>query len=278
MTGCSEAEKEVINVGAKDFAEQYILGNMLSLLIEEHTDLVVNYSDNMASHVIFAAISTGVIDVYIDYTGTIYGYYLNFLETRSAEEVYEISAREINERYDLRLLGKLGFNNTFNLAVRQDTADEFNLKTFSDLALVSENFIFGGSAEIINRNDGLPNLKKLYDMEFKEERIFHNEERYPAIANNKVQVSEVFATDGQVIEYGLVVLEDDKNFFPPYHGVVVIRNEIVDQHPELVEILGKLEGILTDDVMRAMNYRAEMLNESPRDIAEEFLRINGLIS
>ena len=278
LAGCSEEEKETITVGSKDFAEQYILGNMLTLLIEENTNLAVTYNDNMASHVIFAAITTGVVDVYIDYTGTIYGYYLNNSESKSAEEVYEISARELMENYDLRLLGLLGFNNTFNLAVRQDTAAEFNLRTFSDLARVSSDMVFGGSAEIINRNDGLPNLKILYDMSFKEERIFHNDERYHAIINNEVQVAEVFATDGQIKEYDLVVLEDDKNFFPPYHGVIVIRNEIVERHPELLEVLGKLEGILTDEIMRGMNFRVEVLGESPRDVAEEFLQSNGLIS
>jgi len=277
LAGCSEGEKETIIVGSKDFIEQYILGNMLTILIEANTNFAVTFNDNMASHVIFAAIGTDVIDLYVDYTGTIYGYYLNMSDTKTAQEVYDFSARELMERYDLRLLGFLGFNNTFCLAVRQDTADEFNLRTFSDLANVSSDFIFGGSAEIITRNDGLPNLKRLYNMSFKEERVFHNDERYQAITGNEIQVAEVFSTDGQIMENNLVVLEDDKQFFPPYHGVIVIRNKIAERHPNLVEVLGKLEGLLTDDVMRGLNYRADVLGESPVDVAESFLRLHSLI-
>jgi len=277
VTGCTKAEKETIAVGAKDFTEQYILGNMLVVLLENNTDFEVSYSDNMASHVIFAAINTGVIDLYVDYTGTIYGYYLDMHDTKDPVEVHKNSSRELMERYQLRLLGFLGFNNSFNLAVRQSTAEQYGLRTFSDLAAVSSDMIFGGSVEIITRTDGLPNLKKLYDMSFKDERVFHNEERYPAISNDEVQVSEVFTTDWQITEYNLVVLEDDKNFFPPYHGVIVIRDDLAQRHPGLVTELERLEGLLTDDVMRSLNFRVEKSGESPRDVAESFLREAGLI-
>ena len=137
--------------------------------------------------------------------------------------------------------------------------------------------IFGGSVEIITRSDGLPNLKRLYDMYFKEERMLHNVERYSAIANDEVQVSEVFATDGQITEYNLVVLVDDKSYFPPYHGVVVIRRDLAERHPVLVEVLGRLEGRLTDEVMRGLNHKVDVLGASPKDVAENFLRENGLI-
>ena len=275
--GCSKEEKEVIIVGSKDFTEQFILGNMLKLLIESNTDFAVTFNDNMASHVIFAAIGTGLVDVYVDYTGTIYGYYLNRSETKDAREVYDISARELMERYDLRMLGLLGFNNTFNLAVRQDTAAEFDLRTISDLAEVSHNLIYGGSAEGQSRNDGIPNLKRHYNMTFKEEVIYNDGDRYSAIYNDDVQVSEVYSTDSQILEYDLVVLEDDKHYYPPYHGVVVIRNEIAERHPELVELLSRLEGLITDDVMRGLNHMVDFLGDDPRDVAEIFLRENNLI-
>ena len=166
QTGCAEPEKETVIVGSKDFPEQFILGNILGLLIEAHTDLEVIHRENMASHVIFSAIETGAVDVYIDYTGTIYGSYFGLSESNDAVEIHEISASLLAERYDLRLFGKLGFNNTFGLAVRQDIALQFGLRTFSDLARVSSDFIFCGSMEIINRNDGIPNLKRVYDMSF----------------------------------------------------------------------------------------------------------------
>jgi len=275
--GCSGEEKETIVVGSKDFTEQFILGNMLTLLIESNTNLSVTFNENMASHVIFSAMGTGLVDVYADYTGTIYGYYLNRSESKDAQEVYDVSARDLMERYDIKMLGKLGFNNSFNIAVRQETAAEFNLRTISDLAEVSHSLIYGGSAEGQSRNDGLPNLKRHYNMTFKREMVFHEEDRYAAIYNDDVQVSEVYSTDAQILVHDLVVLEDDKNYYPPYHGVILIRNEVAQRHPELVEVLRKLEGLLTDDIMRGLNYRVDFLDEHPRDVAESFLRENNLI-
>jgi len=277
LPGCTKQQGDTIVVGSKDFPEQEILGNMLALLIEAHTDLTVVQRNNMASHVIFAAISTGALDVYIEYTGTIYGSVLSLSETKDAQEVYDISAEMIAERYNLRLLGKLGLNNTFGLAVRQDTASQYGLRTYSDLSAVSSDFIFCGSAETFSRNDGLPNLKRLYNIEFKEEKVLHNEQRYEALIADEVQVAEVFATDGLLYEHDLVVLEDDKNYYPPYHAAIVVRNETLEKHPELIAVLERLVGILPDEVMRNLNNRVDVGNESPRSVAESFLRENGLI-
>jgi len=275
--GCTEQQQETIIVGSKDFTEQDIIGNMLVMLIEAHTDFTVIHHDHMSSHVIFSAIETGALDVYVEYTGTIYGNILRLSDTTDAMEVYDISATALSERYDLQLLGKLGFNNTFGIAVRQDTARQFGLRTFSDLARVSSELVFCGSAETFNRNDGLTNLKRLYDMTFKGEIVLHNEERYNAIISDEAQVTEVFSTDGLLVEHDLVVLEDDKNFYPPYHAVIVARSAILEKHPDLIHILNLLVGKLPDDVMRSLNHRVDVGNESPRAVAESFLREHRLI-
>jgi len=277
LPGCAKPQQDTIVVGSKDFPEQAILGNMLVLLLEAHTDMTVIHKDNMATHVIFAAIGTGAVDVYVEYTGTIYGSFLNLSDTKDAQEVYDISAEMIAERYDLRLLGMLGMNNTFGLAVRQDTARQYGLRTYSDLSPVASEFVFCGSAETFSRNDGLPNLKRLYNINFMEERVLHNEQRYEALISGDVQVAEVFATDGLLYEHDLVVLEDDRNYYPPYHAVIVVRNEILEKHPELIAVLNLLEGRLPDEVMRSLNNRVDAGGESPRSVAESFLRENGLI-
>ncbi|MDR2532551.1 MAG: glycine/betaine ABC transporter substrate-binding protein [Oscillospiraceae bacterium] len=276
FAGCSRRNAAIV-VGAKDFTEQYILGYMLKLLIEDNTSLNVTYKSDLASDVLFAATRTGAVDLYVEYTGTVYGSYLKISDERSADEVYEISARELMERHNLLMLDRLGFNNTFALAVRADTAKEYNLKTISDLAEVSADFIFGGHAEILNRYDGIPNLKITYNMTFKEERVVDPVLRYDAIANDEIQVIEVFSTDGMLNESNLVVLEDDKQFFPPYQGMVIIRDETAEKHPELLEILGKLAGLLTDEVMQELNYMVNVAGEPPKDVAEDFLRASNLI-
>jgi osmoprotectant transport system permease protein len=274
--GCAEKEPDIV-VGTKDFSEQYILGNILVLLIEEHTDLTVAYKSDLASDVIFAGIRTGVVDLYVDYTGTVYGSYLRLSESLSGEEVYEITVRELNERYDLKMLDKLGFNNTFSLAVRASMASEYNLRTISDLARVSSNFAFGGNSEFLSRYDGLPNLKRLYNMSFAEEIIINGLARYTAIANDEIQVVEAFSTDGILLDFDIVVLEDDLGFFSPYHAAIIIRNETADAYPELLNVLQMLSGVLTDEIMRVLNYRVDVLGESPRNVAEEFLRENNFI-
>jgi glycine betaine/choline ABC-type transport system substrate-binding protein len=276
LTGCS-GKKDVIVIGAKDFTEQYILGYMLTLLIEANTSLTTTYKSDLASDVLFAAVRTGAVDLYVDYTGTVFGSYLKHSDALSADDVYKTAKREISERYSLLMLERLGFNNTFALAVRADTASLYDLQTISDLARVSPGFIFGGHAEILNRYDGIPNLKIVYDMFFKEERVVDPVLRYNAIANDEIQVIEVFSTDGMLPGSNLVVLEDDKNFFPAYEGVVIIRGETAEKHPELLAVLGLLVGLLTDDVMRNLNYQVNILGEYPKDTAERFLRENHLI-
>ena len=276
LFGCSDDDNSII-IGTKDFTEQHILGNILKLYIEENSNIDTTLMTDFATEMIFAALRTGVIDVYVDYTGTIYSNTITSSESGTPEEIFETVSSTINERYDLHMFEPLGFNNTFQLAVRRDTAEEHNLKTISDLANVSEDLIFGGSAEIIRRSDGLPNLKRLYGLNFKEERAIDGVDRYLAISRDEIQISEVFSTDGHLLTYDLVVLEDDKNFFPPYQGVIIIRNDTENKHPELQKILEKLSGVITDETMRELNYRVDVVGDSPYVVADYFLRKNDLI-
>jgi len=278
LSGCSGTEEKTIVVGSMDYTEQHVLGEILVQLLESHTNLNVTHIENMMAHVTFAAIETGVVDVVVEYTGTIYGDVLSLTYTNNAEEVYNTSVSLLAERYDISMLGKLGFNNSFGLAVRRETAERYGLQTYSDLALVSSDMIFQGGSVLMNRNDGLPNLKILYNMSFKEEVVRTGGDRYTALMSDEVQVAEIFTTDGLLLVHDVVVLEDDKNFFPPYHGAIIIRNAILDKHPELIDVLNLLEGKLPDDVMINLVYRVDVLRETPRDVARSFLMENSLIN
>jgi len=283
LAGCSSSRGSVV-VGAKDYTEQHIMGNILTLLIENNTNIEVTLKIDLGSEMIFAGISTDLLDLYIEYTGTIYANHLkyydshsDFGETPTADAVFETSRRVLAEDYNIRMLDKLGFNNTFALAVRADMAAVFNLDSISDLAKVSSDFIFGGGNEILSRSDGIPTLKILYDMNFKKEVVLNGNDRYFAIANDEVHVIEAFSTDGMLLEYSLVVLDDDKNFFPPYHAVPVIREEIAEKFPELVDVISELTGQITDDIMRSLNYKVDVQGQDPKVVAEEFLREINLI-
>ena len=271
LNGCSADEKTIV-VGAKDYTEQDVLGNILSILVEDNTDIKVIYKHEMSSNIIFEAAKSGDIDLYSDYTGTVYGNYLNYSEMKSADEVYDISVRELEERFGLLMLEPLGFNNTYCLAVMPELAEKHNLKTYSDLAAVSDELVFGGSFEILNRNDGIPNLKKTYEMAFKDEKAIDGVLRYTAIENNETQITEAFSTDGMLVSYSLVVLEDDKSFFPPYHAAPVIRVETAEKYPELLELLKKLSDKIDDDTMRSLNYKVDVEKRNPNEVAREFLK------
>ena len=283
LAGCSNSKGSVI-VGAKDYTEQHILGNILAQLIAHNTLIEVTLKTDMGSEMIFAGISTDQLDLYVEYTGTVYANHLkyydshsDFGEAPSSDAVFETSRRVLAEDYNIRVLDKLGFNNTFALAVRADMAAVFNLDSISDLAKVSSNLIFGGGNEILSRSDGIPTLKILYDMHFKREVVLNGNDRYFAIANDEVHVIAAFSTDGMLLEYSLVVLDDDKNFFPPYHAVPIIREEIAEKYPEIVDVISELTGLITDDIMRSLNYKVDVHGQDPAAVAEEFLRENNLL-
>jgi osmoprotectant transport system permease protein len=231
----------------------------------------------MSSTVLFNALKSGDIDVVVEYTGSAYAHYLGHSELKSAEEVYDISVKELKERFQLLMLDPLGFNNTYTLSVRKDTAEKYGLKTYSDLAKIPNELVIGAGFEIFNRNDGIPNLKKVYGITFKDEKALDGNLRYVALENDESQITDAFATDGLLQKYGLTVLEDDKHFFPPYHAAVLVRASVVEKYPEIQAQLDRLTGLLPDDVMRNMNYKVDVLNENPVEVARAFLTANGLI-
>jgi len=283
LFGCSKTGGTVV-VGAKDYTEQHILGHILALLIEDNTSLSVSLTMDLSSEVVFAGLTTGAIDLYVEYSGTVYATHLkNYVrrtgtdEAIDPDEIFGVSKKSLNDDHDIFLMERLGFNNTYIIAVRKETASQYNLRTISDLAQVSSDFVFGGSSEILTRSDGIPNLKRVYDMSFKEVKAKDGIARYTAIINDEVQVTEAYSTDGMLLEYELVVLEDNKNFFPPYEAAILIRNDTIAEHPELTTVLNKLTGLLTDDIMRSLNYKVDVLGADPKDVAEAFLRENNLI-
>jgi osmoprotectant transport system permease protein len=202
---------------------------------------------------------------------------LNQSPQSDPDKVYDYVKKEFKEKFGIDMLKPLGFNNTYALAVRQDSAEQYNLNTISDLAKVSEGMIMGPTIEFPNREDGLIGLSKTYNLKFKDVKAIDGGLRYTALDNHKSDVIDAFSTDGLIEEFGLKVLEDDKNFFPPYYAVPIVKEETLKEHPELKEVLNSLAGVLTDDKMRKLNYKVDSLKESPAKVAKEFLKEEGLI-
>lgn len=279
LTACSSQEPKTVVIASKPHSEQYILAEMLSLLIENHTDIKVEKKLGIGGGTsnIHPAMLSGDFDIYPEYTGTGLLFVLKEDLITDSDELYKRVQDRYLEEYNIKWLGLYGFNNTYALAVKESTAQTYNLETYDDLALASKDLVFGAEYDFFERDDGYEALKDVYGFEFKDTKEMDIGLKYEAIGSDEVDVINAFSTDGLIKQYNLKVLEDNKNFFPAYQAATLIRKETLDKYPEIEEVLEKLTGQISDDEMIQMNYQVEKENMDPRDVAEQFLKAKGLI-
>ncbi|MBR0597998.1 glycine betaine ABC transporter substrate-binding protein [Sinanaerobacter chloroacetimidivorans] len=277
LTGCGK-DNEIV-IGSKDFGENVVLGEMFAQLIETNTDLKVNRKLNMGgTFVCFEAIKNGDIDIYPEYTGTGLTAQLKMDVITDSDEAYRVVSEEFGKQFDIKWLKPLGFNNTYTLAVTNEVYEQYGVETYSDLAKVSENLIFGAEHEFFDRQDGYDGLVALYGIKFKSDPKKMNVSlKYQAIGKGDMDVTDAFSTDGPIKQYNLKVLEDDKNFFPPYYAAPIVRNETLEKHPELEDVLNQLAGLIDDSTMTDLNYKIDVEGKSIEAVAKEFLNAKGLI-
>lgn len=269
---------ETIHIATKPMTEQYVLGEMLDILIEQDTDLEVELTQGVGGGTsnIQPAMESGEFDVYPEYTGTAWNMVLKE-EGLYTEDLFEEMEQEYQEHYSMQWAGMYGFNNTYGLVVRREIAEQYGLKTYSDLAAVSDQLIFGAEYDFFEREDGYDALCETYGLSFKETMDLDIGLKYQALNQERIDVMVVFTTDGQLSASDVVVLEDDKQFYPSYLCGNIIRSEVLEEHPELNEVFEKVTGIISDNDMAQMNYQVETEGREPRDVAEEFLDARGLL-
>ena len=269
---------KTINIATKPMTEGYILGQMLTELIEQDTDLKVNITNGVGGGTsnIHPAIVKGEFDLYPEYTGTSWEAVLK-KEASYDESKFDELQKEYKEKYNLEYVNLYGFNNTYGLAVNKDIAEKYNLKTYSDLAKVSNNLIFGAEYDFFEREDGYKELQKVYNMNFKKQIDMDIGLKYQAMKDKKIDVMVIFTTDGQLAISDVVVLEDDKKMYPSYRAGTVVRSEILSEYPELKPVLEKLNNILDDKTMADLNYQVESEGKKPEDVAREYLQEKGLL-
>ena len=269
---------KVINIATKPMTEGYILGQMLTELIEQDTDLKVNMTTGVGGGTsnIHPAMLKGEFDLYPEYTGTSWEAVLK-KEGSYDESKFDELQKEYKEKYNLEYVNLYGFNNTYGLAVNKDIAEKYNLKTYSDLAKVSNNLIFGAEYDFFEREDGYKELQKVYNMNFKKQIDMDIGLKYQAMKDKKIDVMVIFTTDGQLAISDVVVLEDDKKMYPSYRAGTVVRSEILSEYPELKPVLEKLNNILDDKTMADLNYQVESEGKKPEDVAREYLQEKGLL-
>ncbi len=282
-----DGDKPVVKVGSTNYTEQFILAEMYDLLLQDagyETELQHNLGGTFVIH---EARNNGDVDVHVEYTGS----GLTILEEEVAdyrdedttpEEMVDIIYDAVKEGYEEQWnaiwLDPIGINNTYALAMRSAHAEELGITKISDLEEHSSDLRLGASQEFLVREDGLPGIEELYGFEFQDTQGMDSGLMYAALDSEEVDVISAFATDGRIPALDFVLLEDDKGFFPPYYAAPVVRGELLEQEPDLEEVLNQLAGALDDTTMAELNYRVDDGGEEQREVARDWLETEGYIS
>jgi len=273
MVFCSSVlASDTVVVGSKNFEESRLLAEMFAQLLEARTELTVERRFGLAgTQVCFEALRTGAIDVYPEYTGTGLVSLLGVQRAAGAAEVFHRVRGEFADRWDLWWLAPLGFENAYEIAVSRDLAEQEKLQRISDLRPLAAELVAGFGYEFVERPDGLPGLQEAYGLQFGSVRSLQQALKYQAARAGEIQVLDIYTTDGRLALLDLVVLEDDRGFFPPYEAAPLVRMATLQTHPEVGFVLGLLAGALDASTMRGLNLRIQEGGESEGPVAASAL-------
>lgn len=275
LPGLGGSTDGTIKIGTMSTTESQIVGNIVKQMIEHDTDLKVEMVNNLGSSVVqHQAMVNGDIDISATrYTGTDLVGPLGEEPLKDPEKALKAVQKGFSERFDQYWFDSYGFANTYAFMVRQDTAKKYNLKTISDMRAVEDQLVAGVDNSWMERaGDGYKAFSKDYDITFK--KIFPMQIGliYTALKNNQMDVALGYSTDGRIPTYNLVVLEDDKHFFPPYDASPMATDAILKEHPELKTTINKLVGTISTEEMQKLNYQSDGELKEPSIVAEEFLK------
>jgi osmoprotectant transport system substrate-binding protein len=267
-----------ITVGSKDFTEQFIIGEMYALTLEQAGFPVTRKLNLGGTPVAQAALENDEIDLYPEYTGTGLLTVLKLPAISDPQAVLKQVSDGYKQKYNLTWLEPAPMNNTQALAMTQEGAKKLGIKTISDMAAKASQLTLIGPPEFEVREDGLPGIKAKYGtFELKEYKAVDAGLRYKGLTDGEADVAVAFGTDGEIGAFNLVLLEDDKQLFPPYQIAPVVRQETLDANPKLAETLNALAPKLTNEVMQRLNHEVSGKQREPADVAREFLTQNGVI-
>src|SRR5881394_502106 len=265
-----------VKVGSKNFTEQFIVAELYAQALEAagiKVERKVNLGGTLIAH---KALEEKQIDLYPEYTGTMLLVVLKAEPTTDRKAVYEKVKSEYAAK-GLVVLNEAPVNNTYNMVVRPETAAQYKLETLSDLARVAKELKLGAGPEFRDRKDGLPGLKAKYGIEFKEDLQMAIGLRYQALANKQIDVVNGYATDGMISALKLKRLKDDKNLWPPYYLVPVVRKDTLDANPKIADVLNQVDALLDEASITEMNYKVDGEKMEPKDVARDFLKSKGIV-
>lgn len=293
----AQDDKPTVRVGSKNYAEQLIVGQMLTLMLEDAgfpVEEQMNLGGTLIAH---EALVSGDLDTYVEYTGTgllaVLGMELPESDGANATPsttpgatpadgvvsgpAYEIVAREYPERFGVEWLKPWGFNNTFALIVTREYSEENGVTKISDLADTASDMTFASEPEFSVRPDGMSGLEEAYGFSFGDVQNMEIGLLYPSVANGDADVGVAASTDGRIPALDLVLLEDDLNFFPPYYAAPIVRQDLLEEAPEIRDIFNQLAGQISNEEMQSMNYDVDEGGEEPVDVARDFLVQVGVL-
>jgi osmoprotectant transport system permease protein len=263
-------DRPSIVLGSKTFTEQYILSELMKLQIEERTGLNTTVRQSLGSTVAFDALVSGDIDAYVDYSGTIWATLMHREDTPGRQKVLDEVRSWLDREHHVELAAVLGFENTYAFAMRRQEAERLNIRTISDLVFHAPGLSLGADYEFMSRPEWKA-IQDAYGLEFARERSMDSSLMYQAVAQGDVDVISAFSTDGRIEAFDLVVLEDDRGAIPPYDAIILVRQALSEEYPAAVEALRALQGTVSADSMRRMNYAVDVGGDSPSAVAREFL-------
>jgi osmoprotectant transport system permease protein len=272
-------ERTGVVVGSKSFPESHLLGELMTELLRAGTELDVTHRSGLGGTLItLRALTSGEIDLYVEYTGTAWSVVLEEEQalTDPMQVFLEVQARS-RERFDLEWLQPLGFENTYALVMRRERAEELGVRTLSDLVLVGDRLRGGFSLEFLERPDGFHALAAHYGFALADVRGMEHTLVYDALVAGELDVVDAYSTDGKLLQHDLATLVDDRRFFPPYHAAPVVRRELLERHPEVRTVLERLAFRLDARTMRALNHAVEVEGRPFAEVARGFLVDTGLL-
>ncbi|WGV25376.1 glycine betaine ABC transporter substrate-binding protein [Halotia branconii] len=274
----SNSSKGDIVVASKDFTEQDILGEFLAQQIEATTNLKVTRRPRLGgSFICHNAIIAGKIDAYIEYTGTSFTGILKQKVINDPNLLYQKLKQIYAQKFNIEVMPSLGFENTFAMIIRGEDAKKYNIQTLSEVAKYTPQWRGGFSYEFIERKDGFPGLAKTYNLDFAQSpQIMDLGLIYRALIQKQVDMIAGSSTDGQISRLDLVVLKDDKQYFPPYEAVPLVRQATLKKYPQLKTAIAQIAGKISADEMQHLNYLVEGEFRKIEDVVREFRKIKNL--
>lgn len=272
----STSEQANLVIASKGFTEQDILQELLAQQIEHQTQLTVDRR-RLVGFVSHKALLSGDIDAYVEYTGTAYTGIFKQPAIPDPQEVYR-RLQPLYAKQAIAVMPSLGFENTFAMMIRRETAQKNQIQTLSQATQYTSAWRAGFGYEFLEREDGFPGLAKTYNLQFAQPpQIMDLGLIYRALMQHQVDFIAGNSTDGQIARLGLVVLKDDRHYFPPYEAVPLIRQETLRKYPQVKAAIAQLSGLISADEMRQMNYLVEGELQDIKVVVREFLQAKHLL-